>query len=300
MKKNIINYFCKEFKIVHMYYMQLRKIFTILFILFLGETKGQIINNKTIILVSHNVLAFSGHPKDIHKIDTLILEEAIKYYKNLNVDILVIQESPSEEYVRILAERLGFNYFFLHGKFKGNNEFPYGFPGSILTKFPIVEQDDFNIRFSNLHDTLFQRHWGGVTIRTNLGLMQLYSLHLCADWGGMNREKTRIVELKLLLKEIKKCDSCISTFVVGDFNSIPNSIPFKMMIENDFFDAHKDMPQPTVPIPNPRYKIDYVFYKKTNLISVSPDYAKLATIKELNLHLSDHIPCIIKIQINKE
>jgi endonuclease/exonuclease/phosphatase family metal-dependent hydrolase len=226
----------------------------------------------------------------------VILERAIEFYKELNIDILVIQESPAEDYVKILADRLGFNYFFLQEKFSGNKEYPYGFPGSILSKFPFKETIDYNKKFPQISDSIFQRHWGGVEIETSLGLIQLHSVHLCANWGGEFRESTRMAELSYLLKEVQTCDSCIIKIIAGDFNSLPDSNPYDLMIENGFVDSHFQNPEPTVPVPHPKYRIDYVFYKKGDKVKIKPQSSLLPFYEDLNLYLSDHYPCIIELE----
>jgi endonuclease/exonuclease/phosphatase family metal-dependent hydrolase len=278
----------------------MKTFFWIIFVFIYSFTRGHVPFGNSIIIVSHNVLAFSGHPKDIHEIDTVILQRAIKFYRELNTDILVIQESPSEGYVQILADSLGFNYFFLQEKFLGNKEYPYGFPGCILSKFPFKETFDYNKKKSQIPDSIFQRHWGGVKVETTLGIIQLHSVHLCADWGGQYRESTRMTELAFLLKEVQTCDSCIANIIVGDFNSLPDSNPYNLMIEYGFLDAHVRDPEPTVPVPNPKYKIDYVFYEKGNKVTVTPKSSILPYSEDLNLYLSDHYPCIIMIERNIE
>jgi len=61
-------------------------------------------------MMMHIVLSFSGHPIEQHQIDLNILKRAVLFYKNEHVDILAIQEAPSEEYVKLLADSLGFTY----------------------------------------------------------------------------------------------------------------------------------------------------------------------------------------------
>ena len=272
----------------------MKTLFGIIFIFIFSLSRGQVPIDSSIIIVSHNVLAFSGHPKDINKPDTMILERAIKFYKELHIDILVIQESPSEDFVKILADGLGLNYFFLQTKYL------YGFPGCILSKFPFKQTFDYNKTISQLSDSIFQRHWGGVKVETSWGIIQLHSVHLCADWGGKFRESTRMKELTYLLNEVQTCDSCLANIVAGDFNSIPNSNPYDLMTEYGFLDSHLQNPEPTVPVPNPKYRIDYIFYEKSKKIKINPLSPTLPYYEDLNLFLSDHYPCIIKIERNDE
>lgn len=265
-------------------------LYTVLFSL----TTFQVYSQDTITLITHNVLAFSGHPKEIFITDTSILQNAISFYESMDADILVLQESPPEKYIRILADSLDYNYSFFNTKEDGDSIYPYGFPGCILTKYPILQTFDFTIDLVNIPDTIFSRSSGEVILSTPIGLIQVTGLHLCADWGKRFRETTRVKELDLLLKNLQQCESCIASFVVGDFNSRPLSNPYNKMINGGFIDTHADLNTPTVPVPDSRYRIDYIFLKENSKISYFNETLSVPYYTELKLFLSDHQPCLIK------
>ncbi len=182
----------------------------------------QAYSQDTITVMTHNVLAFSGHPKVTHEIDTTILAKAISYYKNKNIDVLVLQECPAENYVKILADSLNLNYAFFKTKSSGNNTFPYGFSRCIMSKYEIIETFDLNTTKFEIPDTIYQRHLGSVILRTPVGFIQVTGLHLCANWGKKFRENNRMQELDVMLSYVPKCDSCVANIVAGDLNSRPS------------------------------------------------------------------------------
>jgi len=57
-----------------------------------------------------------------------------------------------------------------------------------------------------------------------------------------------VKELDLILKKAYRCDSCLADFIVRDFNSVPNSIPYNMIIQAGFMDLHIQFNYPTGPV----------------------------------------------------
>jgi endonuclease/exonuclease/phosphatase family metal-dependent hydrolase len=246
----------------------------------------------TLRVLTHNVLAFSGHPKELHYTDTAIVEKAIEFYASLQPDILIIQESPAEETIEYMAKKLNFQYAFFQSAYKGDKTFPYGFPGAILTRYSIQDNFDLNKNRNTIADSIFQRFLGSVVIQTELGTIQVVGLHLCADWGNKFRENTRMNEITLLFNRIELCDSCITQLIVGDFNSTPTSLPYKEFIHRGYVDTHLELNEPTVPVPNSKVRIDYIFMKQNNTISFKENSLNLPYYDDLFLYLSDHRPCL--------
>jgi endonuclease/exonuclease/phosphatase family metal-dependent hydrolase len=255
-------------------------------------------SQDTITLLSHNVLAFSGHPKDVHDTDTAVFNRALAYYKSLNADVIVLQEGPQELYVKKLAAALNFTYAFFKEGWAGNNQYPHGFPGCVISRFPILETTDQNQNRTHLVDSIFQRHLGFVKLKTPKGIVQVVGLHLCADFGGRFREGTRMKELEILFKTLPECKTCICTILAGDFNSKPGSNPYKKVLENGYIDPHAGTDYFTVPVPNSTVQIDYLFFKKRRFFSLIPQPVEMPFYQDLRLHLSDHKPCILKVKID--
>jgi endonuclease/exonuclease/phosphatase family metal-dependent hydrolase len=255
-------------------------------------------SQDTITLVSHNVLAFSGHPKEVHQTDTAVFNRALAYYKSLNADVIVLQEGPQELYVKKLAASLNFKYAFFKDGWAGNSQYPHGFPGCVISRFPILEIADQNQNRTHLADSVFQRHLGFVKLKAPIGIIQVVGLHLCADFGGRFREGTRMKELEILFETLPECKTCICTILAGDFNSKPGSSPYKKVLENGFTDSHTGSDFFTVPVPNPAVRIDYMFVKKKVNLTMIPQPVEMPFYQDLRLHLSDHKPCILKLKID--
>jgi endonuclease/exonuclease/phosphatase family metal-dependent hydrolase len=243
----------------------------------------------TIKVLTHNVLAFSGHPKQTHPTDPEILRQAIGFYASLDVDVLVLQECPSEEMVSVLAEGLGFNYTFFVTKGSSGLTYPYGFPGAILSRFPMAEPFDLNVEVPHISDTIFRRHMGSVLLHTDEGNIQVTGVHLCSNWGGRNREVTRMKELEVMMEYLPGCDSCIARIVAGDFNSLSCSDPYDVMIGAGYMDTQPEGNYPTVSIPDPTRRIDYIFVKANGDISYEAVPVEMPYYERSSLYLSDHL-----------
>jgi len=250
-------------------------------------------------VISHNVLAFSGHPTDIHISNSSIIERAAEYYSSLRPDILVLQECPGESTIAYLAERLGYNYVFLTGLFKGNKNFPYGFPGAVLSPYKLTSIKDINLVRENLPDSIFQRHAGQVIVETESGNLSVTGLHLCADFDNRSHESTRLAEISALMNTLIPCDSCWLEILAGDFNSLPGSKPYQTILAQNYIDTNSETPYPTVPVPDSKYRIDYIFLKSSPEVKFFAEKPELPYDNESGLFLSDHLPCI-RIFVNQK
>ena len=105
----------------------------------------------------------------------------------------------------------------------------------------------------------------------------------------------------LILKKIKEINTqSLPVILMGDFNSIPDSDPIKIL-KNDLIDAlqislmNLEGPQGTfngfdmmLPIDN---RIDYIFTKNVKVLS----YRHIDDRLNNNRHISDHLPVMIQI-----
>jgi len=248
----------------------------------------------TITVISHNVLAFSGHPTKIHKTDHLVVQQAIEFYRKTKADIILLSESPSEETIRILADSLNYHYAFYTANWNGNTEYPYGFPGCILTKFPISKSIDYNKDRNNIADSLFQRFWGSCYLTTKYGKARITGVHLCANFDR-NRESNRIAELNLLFTNIDTCNDCAFDILAGDFNSLPNSTPYQLIVNKKFVDSHNQYNYPTVPVPSPKVCIDYIFIYENLKANYKQIPTELPYNENTQKFLSDHYPCMVQL-----
>ena len=259
----------------------------------------QLVAQDTITVLTHNVLAFSGHPRDTHHIDSVVFRKAVDFYRQTNADILILQETPPESMMEKLAQELNYSYVYFSPKYQGDAVYPYGFPGCILSRFEITSSTDYNRAFPDMPDSLFQRHLGEVILQTPRGALQVIGLHLCADWGNVFRESTRLAELDYLFSRLVFCDTCTAILAAGDFNSRPMSRPYIRMLEAGFVDTQEHTGEATVPVPDSRVRIDYIFLSANHpRISSFTVPVRVPLLEENGLYLSDHQPCITGIVIH--
>ena len=95
--------------------------------------------------ISYNVLAFRGFPRTKKTSSLLdansgqhpeITAEALAVF---SPDIITLQEAPAEDLVARFAVKLDMNYAYFPGGWKGDDAYPGGFPGAVVTRYKIEE-----------------------------------------------------------------------------------------------------------------------------------------------------------------
>lgn len=173
----------------------------------------------------------SGGPIVFQEPSPGLIEAMAAFILKSKADVVVIQEAPPEEYVHALAHLLGMSAVFFPAQAKSGPEWPFGFPGAVLSHYPMEDVVPWAGVGMGLGHDLFQRHWGEVTLRIHGHPLRIGSLHLCADWGGVNREATRLAEIEAVLKSSR------AEVLGGDFNMVPRSAPWKRLQEHGWRDA---------------------------------------------------------------
>lgn len=165
-------------------------------------------------------------------------------------DIVTFQESPKEAVVADISKRMGMNYAY----------FRSGFPGAVLSHFPIVREQNCPLAEGKRPKDLFTRHWGKAVLKTKAGELAVYTAHLYPGEGGHER---RMREVPLMLAAMKQdIDSGRSMILQGDLNHKPDSAEYQSWIDAGLQDsfAAKGTGQPlTIPSTKPRMRIDYVW-----------------------------------------
>jgi endonuclease/exonuclease/phosphatase family metal-dependent hydrolase len=250
-------------------------------------------------IVSHNVLAFAGHPTEIHRTDSALILKAAAFYKSQGADLVVLQECPEKEGIELLARAMGFHLVFLKQGWKGNptSAYPYGFPGAILSRYPLTLRYDVHASTDTIPKGVYERHFGGAEIKTKKGTLLILGNHLCADYDGKFREETRLEELNFAFRKMPDCKNCIATVWAGDFNSKPGSLPYQRLVNAGFIDTQREENYPTVPVPDPKVRIDYIFLKSKKALRFKALPIALPVDKETGLHFSDHVPCMSRIYL---
>jgi len=214
--------------------------------------------------ISYNVLACRGYPETDENRDRLIRARermTTRFALELQLyrpDIVTFQESPSEETVASIAQQLGMNYAYFPGGWPGSAGWPGGFPGTIMSRFPIVEKNNCPLREGTRPDDLFTRHWCHAVVDMGKERLSVYSAHLHpSDAAVREREVTEI--LKVLEPEL---DTGTPLLFQGDLNHAPDGPEYGRWVEAglmDTFAAQGAGVDVSIPSTDPRQRIDYIW-----------------------------------------
>ena len=216
--------------------------------------------------------------------------------KRHNPDIISLQEARDSKKVAALAKELGMNYAFFPGGWK-NKGWPEGIPGAILTRFKIVESQDFPVKgYKKRPDNFFSRHLGRVLVDTGTEKIAVISAHVIPPYKGVFdiRMKEAATMVEIAKKDLAKGYSVIA---MGDFNMRPDSKEYgvlKKSVLKDTFVLKGAGNKFTCPGTKPNETIDYVF-------AAGPLLKRLKSCKVLHegifvmghnqkYALSDHLP----------
>lgn len=150
--------------------------------------------------------------------------------------------------LKVLANKLGMHYYY--GK-----AIPYeggGYGVGILSKYPISEAR--TVKLPNVEGFKGEDRVLALVKITLPGNKEIWfgSTHL-----DVSKEENRVLQAK----EIVEVSSKLSAPVIigGDFNATDDRAPMKEMLA--YFKDASTLKAPTIPVINPRRRIDYVLYK---------------------------------------
>src|SRR5690606_16974264 len=98
-------------------------------------------------------------------------------------DIISSQESPGEQAVADIAEKLAMRHYCF---------FPSGesWPGAVMSRYRIIESRNCPLKsFDKRPAELFTRHWGRAALDTPVGELVLYSAQLFPGGGSSARRE---------------------------------------------------------------------------------------------------------------
>ncbi len=174
-------------------------------------------------------------------------------------DLVTFQESPAEALVAEIAKELGFHHAWFPGGWPGNEDWPGGFPGTIISRFPIKENTN-RPPANHAHDeALFTRHWCGATLETDEGPLRVFSAHLHPqDEAIRAREITAILEV--LDQALASGESLLFQ---GALNHRPEGPEYERWVKAGLVDtlaaATGKKDTPTFSSTAPKERIDYIW-----------------------------------------
>ena len=156
-------------------------------------------------IVTFNVLGCRGFPSepgqpvvfaDVSPGLCAALAERLRAW---HADIVLLQEAPPEPFVRDIACRIGMDFAFFATPILPGGDWPFGFPGALLSRHPITDAVDLAAGLRGSRDPRFQRHWGVATITAQGRGIRVATTHLCADWPGHDGGLTRLAEVEAIV-----------------------------------------------------------------------------------------------------
>lgn len=249
--------------------------------------------------ISYNVLACHGYP-DIEtnqqKRTTAQERMAERIALELDLyrpDLATFQESPSEAMVAEIAKELGFHHAW----------FPGGFPGTVLSRFPIKDTENRPTLSTAHPDELFTRHWCAATLETDNGPLRVFSAHLHPhDEAVREREVTAILEVLAAAMATGN-----SFLFQGDLNHRPDGPEYERWVKAGLVDtlaaATGKNDTPTFSSVEPKGRIDYIW-------AGGPIASRIAESRVLfegafrtnpedpsSFALSDHLPVLARFEV---
>lgn len=214
--------------------------------------------------ISYNVLACRGYPETDENRERLTRARdrmASRFALELCLyqpDIVTFQESPDEETVASIAEQMDMQYAYFPGGWPGNDDWPGGFPGTVMSRFPIVGKKNCPLVSGDRPEDLFTRHWGRATVDTEEGPLSIFSAHLHPnDADVRDREVTEI--LRVLQTGI---NHGLSFLFQGDLNHAPDGPEYARWADAGLVDTFASKGTGTdvsIPSTDPRARIDYIW-----------------------------------------
>jgi endonuclease/exonuclease/phosphatase family metal-dependent hydrolase len=165
-------------------------------------------------------------------------------------DIVTFQESPKEPVVADIAQRMGMDYVYFRG----------GFPGTVMSRFPIVESQNCPLAQGKRPSDLFTRHWGKAILRMEGADLAVYTAHL---YPGVDGHERRLREVPLMLAAMRDdIESGRPMILQGDLNHTPAAAEYQSWVDaglRDCFEARGTGQDLTIPSTTPRKHIDYIW-----------------------------------------
>jgi len=245
-------------------------------------------------VIAYNVYNCTGWPKDraLAKKATAKGQMPDRFANELSLydpDIINFSESPDESIVKQIAKRLGMNYV----------RFPSGgnWPGTLLSRFEIVEPKNVPLVKGERPKDLFTRHWGRATIKLPSGdPLIVHSAHLHPS----PEPDTRLREIPAMLASMKsELDAGNSMLLIGDLNHSPDTKEYKLWLDAGWTDTFANVGKGkglTIKADKPQWRIDYVMAAgpiAKQVIESRPLFEgafRTNPADPMSFALSDHLP----------
>lgn len=227
----------------------------------LAATGGRLVRaekaaqKKPLRVISYNVYVCTGWPKDraMAKKATALGQMPARLAHELALyepDIINFSESPSEAVAQEIAERLGMHQV----------RFPSGgsWPGTVLSRYEILESKNTPLISGERPSDLFTRHWGRATIKLPGGEpLIVHSAHL-----HPSDQEVRVREITAMLAAMQEdLQAGRSMLLMGDLNHTPTPPEYPLWLDAGWVDTFTQAGAGeghTIKADRPTKRIDYV------------------------------------------
>lgn len=208
-------------------------------------------------VIAYNILQCTGWPADralarravkAQQMTRRLAQELSLY----DPHVVTFSESPGEMVTREIAELLGMQ----HVRFESGEDWP----GTLLSKFEVIESRNVPLADGAREPDLFTRHWGSAKLRLPTGApLVVHSAHL---YPGRD-PAIRLREIDAMLASMSRdLQSGSPVLLMGDLNHIPDSTEYARWNEAGWTDTFAKVGQGagmTYPASEPKIRIDYVW-----------------------------------------
>lgn len=250
--------------------------------------------------ITWNILGCRGYPRN--KYTEFVLDAASPQLHlaiadalaGTGADLITLCECPDETRVSAIAERLGFRYAYFPSGWPGDEEYPGGFPGAILSRYPI--RDAVNCPVVGRRDAdMFTRHFGKAILEPPAGAIAIFTVHLHPSEAAI-----RLREIDSVLQAVDAAETTpLGVLVQGDLNHVPESEEHARWTAaglTDCFGAVGIGNGATYSSVRPRQRIDYIWARgvlasskhEARVLNVAP-FSTIAGDRA-SIALSDHLP----------
>ncbi len=207
-------------------------------------------------VIAYNIYACAGWPHDRPLAKRAVAKGQMAERLSLELalydpDIINFSESPSEAVVRQIAERLAMHYV----------RFPSGgnWPGTLLSRYEIVESANVPLAGRMRPAELFTRHWGRAVIRLDDGEpLIVHSAHL----HPAPAPEIRLREIREMIRVMRPdLEAQRSMLLLGDLNHTPTPPEYPLWEQAGWVDTFAKVGQGegfTIKADRPSRRIDYV------------------------------------------
>lgn len=213
-------------------------------------------NGETLRVIAYNIYACKGWPNDRPaakkavaegRIARELAEELAKY----DPDVINFSESPSESMTTEIARLLDMHHV----------RFPSGgnWPGTLLSRFEVLESQNAPLVGGERPKDLFTRHWGRAVIRLpDDEPLVVHSAHLYPT----RDPDVRLREIPEMLKSMRAdFQAGRSMLLIGDLNHTPDTTEHKLWTDAGWIDTFVRVGEGdgyTINAAEPSHRIDYV------------------------------------------